>query len=126
MHMIATNLCVWLRVITIETVREIRKFVPEEIGDLLGLGDAEEGQHHSASHANVSSAATALKDHHRRAAPAASSHIGKPVYCHMCIIIGRPVCCHNIICIKIDRPVCFHLCVHTGRPVCCHTMYFYC
>lgn len=83
MHMIATNLCVWLRVITIETVREIHKFVPEEIGDLLGLGDAEDdyAQHHSAPHANIS---TALKDHHgvglhKRAAPAAPSHIGRPI-----------------------------------------------
>lgn len=81
MHMIATNLCVWLRVITIETVREIHKFVPEEIGDLLGLGDAEDdyAAHHSASHANIS---RALKDHHgehKRAAPAASSHLGRPI-----------------------------------------------
>lgn len=88
MHMIATNLCVWLRVITIETVREIRKFVPEEIGDLLGLEDAAGAAlyHHSAphaSHANISAAGAALNDHHdghKRAAPAIQSHIGRSAY----------------------------------------------
>lgn len=89
MHMIATNLCVWLRVITIETVREIRKFVPEEIGDLLGLEDAAgRALYHNsashASHANISAAAgAALTDHHdghKRAAPAIQSHIGRSAY----------------------------------------------
>ena len=46
MHLIATNLCVWLRVITIETVREIHKFLPETIEDIgfneaIGLPDSD-------------------------------------------------------------------------------------
>ena len=39
MHIIATNLCVWLRVITVEAAREIHTFMPHTIEN-LGLSEA--------------------------------------------------------------------------------------
>ena len=57
MHMVATNLCVWLRVIVEETIREIHEHVELRPGSKYHRGN------HSASHDSVVSPPTTTTIH---------------------------------------------------------------
>jgi hypothetical protein len=59
MHLVATNLCVWFRVITMETIHELHEYFPGSHHDSTGTGE-----HHHSSGGGESEHHDGHQEHH--------------------------------------------------------------